>query len=126
MKILGIGWLGLVSDRPETRQFYAKVLGLNLIEEKPTYSYYTINETAHLEILSTRTRLANRQREGVPAIGFLVDDLDNAVQELTAAGVELRSGIEEWHSDNERHRWIYLEDPEGHTLLLLERHKKGE
>lgn len=126
MKILGIGWLGLVSDHPETRQFYAKLLGLNLIEEKPTHSYYTINETAHLEILSASSRLANRQREGVPAIGFLVDDLDNAVQELTAAGVEFKSGIEEWQSDNERHRWIYLEDPECHTLVLLERHQKGE
>lgn len=126
MKILGIGWLGLISDQQEMRQFYAKVLGLNLIDEDPTYAYYTVNQTAHLEILSPRSRLANRQREGAPAIGFLVDDLDNAAQELTAAGVKLKSEIEEWYSDDERHRWVYFEDPEGHTLLLLERHRKGE
>jgi len=126
VKILGIGWLGLIGDHPETRQFYAKTLGLNLVAEEPTYAYYSINETTHLEILSTGSRLANRQREGAPAVGFLVDDLDHAVQELTAAGATLKSEIEEWRSDDERHRWIYFEDPEGHTLLLLERQRKGE
>jgi hypothetical protein len=59
----------------------------------------------------------------VPALGFLVEDLDSAVQELRAADVNLKSEIEEWRSDEEIHRWIYLEDPEGHTLLLLERHR---
>ena len=126
MKILGIGWLGLVSDRPETRQFYAKVLELKLIAEEPTYAYYIVNETTHLEILSTRSRLANRHRESALAIGFLVDDLDSAIQQLIAAGAKVRGEIEEWRSDEERHRWIYFEDPEGHTLLLLERHQKGE
>lgn len=123
MKVLGIGWLGLVSDQPETRQFYAKVLGLNLIEDKPAYAYFTIGEATHLEILSSDTRLATRQRQGVPALGFLVEDLDSAVQELRSADVNLKSEIEEWRSDEEIHRWIYLEDPEGHTLLLLERHR---
>jgi catechol 2,3-dioxygenase-like lactoylglutathione lyase family enzyme len=123
MKVLSIGWLGLVSDKPETRQFYAKVLGLKLTEDKPAYAYFTIGETTHLEILSSDTRLAGRQRQGVPALGFLVEDLDSAVQELRAADVNLKSEIEEWRSDEEIHRWTYLEDPEGHTLLLLERYR---
>jgi catechol 2,3-dioxygenase-like lactoylglutathione lyase family enzyme len=123
MKILGVGWLGLVSDKPETRRFYASVLGLDLAEEVPAYAYFTISETTHLEILAPATRLAKRQHPGAPALGFLVEDLDGAVQELNAAGVSLTSGIEEWRSDREIHRWIYFEDPEGHTLLLLERIK---
>jgi catechol 2,3-dioxygenase-like lactoylglutathione lyase family enzyme len=123
MKILGIGWLGLVGDHPETRRFYATVLGLSLTDDKPAYAYFTISETAHLEILSPGTRLATRQRKGSPSVGFLVEDLDSAVQELKAAGVKLKSEIEEWHSDDEFHRWVYFEDPEGHTLLLLERHR---
>jgi hypothetical protein len=31
--------------------------------------------------------------EGAPAIGFLVDDLDNASQELNVTGVKLKSEI---------------------------------
>lgn len=123
MKVLGIGWLGLVSDQPGTRRFYAKVLGLNLTQEKPAYAYFTLSETTHLEILSSDTRLAKRQRPGAPALGFLVEDLDSAVQEVKAAGVNLKSEIEEWRSDNEVHRWVYLEDPEGYTLLLIERRR---
>jgi catechol 2,3-dioxygenase-like lactoylglutathione lyase family enzyme len=121
MKILGIGWLGLVSDRSETRQFYKEVLGLNLLEEKPAYAYYKINEKEFLEILPADSPLGRRQRNGAPAIGFLVEELDNAVKELMEAGVEFKSEIEEWRSDTEQHRWIYFEDPDGITLLLLER-----
>ena len=123
MKVLGIGWIGLVSDQPSTRRFYAKVLGLNVAEDEPTYGYFTLSETTHLEILASDTRLAARQRVGAPALGFLVEDLDAAVQEVKAAGVNLTSEIEEWRSDNEVHRWVYLEDPEGHTLLLMERRR---
>ena len=123
MKVLGIGWIGLVSDQPSTRRFYAKVLGLNVAEDEPTYAYFTLSETTHLEILASDTRLAARQRVGAPALGFLVEDLDAAVQEVKAAGVNLTSEIEEWRSDNEVHRWVYLEDPEGRTLLLMERRR---
>lgn len=122
VKVLGVGWLGLMSDKPETRQFYAEVLGLNLTEDQPTYSYFIINETTHLEVLSPDTHLTLRQHKGSPTLGFLVEDLESAVRELRVAGVSLKSEIEEWRSDNEIHRWIYFEDPEGHTLVLLERY----
>jgi hypothetical protein len=87
VKVLGIGWLGLVSDKPRTRQFYAKVLGLGLTNDEPTYSYFTINAITHLEILASDTHLAMRQRKGSPALGFLVEDPDSAVQELRVAAV---------------------------------------
>lgn len=121
MKIQGIGWLGLVSDRPETRKFYKDVLGLNLIDETPAYAYYKITEKEYLEILPSDSPFGKRQRNGAPAIGFLVENLDNAIQELAQAGVELKSKIEEWRSDTEHHRWAYLEDPDGQVLLLMER-----
>jgi catechol 2,3-dioxygenase-like lactoylglutathione lyase family enzyme len=124
VKILGLGWLGLVSDKPETRHFYAAVLGLSLAEATPAYAYFSIDEHVYLEILASDTRLAARQRSRSPALGFLVEDLDRAVLELQAAGVHLKSAIEAWLSDGESHRWIYFEDPEGHTLLLLERQRR--
>ena len=56
-------------------------------------------------------------------MGLLVEDLDSAVLELKAAGANLTGEIEEWGSDNERHRWIYFEDPDGHTLLLMHKQR---
>jgi len=122
MKVSGIGWLGLVSDRAETRRFYAEVLGLDLVEDTQDYAYYSIDDTTNLEILASNTPLAGRQDRRCLAVGLLVEDLDSAVQELKAAGTNLKGEIEEWESDNERHRWIYFEDPDGHTLLLM--HKR--
>jgi len=117
--------LGLVSDRPERRRFYADVLGLNLVEDTPAYAYYAIDVTTNLEILARDTRLARRQDGRCPVVGLLVEDLDSAVRELKAAGANLKSEIEEWRSDNERHRWIYFEDPDGHTLLLMHKQRGG-
>src|SRR5213594_2018356 len=125
MKVSGIGWLGLVSDRAETRRFYAEVLGLDLVEDTQDYAYYSIDDTTNLEILASNTPLAGRQDRRCLAVGLLVEDLDSAVQELKAAGANLKGEIEEWESDNERHRWIYFEDPDGHTLLLVHKQRGG-
>jgi catechol 2,3-dioxygenase-like lactoylglutathione lyase family enzyme len=121
MKILGIAWIGLVSDHPEIRTFYKRLFDLKAKEETPNYMYFIINEMTHLEILPTKSKMATRQKAGVPAIGFLVDDLNEAVKELEEFSVSKKSGIEEWKSETSVHRWIYFSDPEGHTLLLLER-----
>jgi catechol-2,3-dioxygenase len=121
MKILGIAWLGFVSDNPDMRRFYGEVLGLPLDEETEEMAYYRINETSHLEILSTDSATANNQKTEAPAVAFLVADLDAAATKLQAAGTRASSEIREWSSPEETHRWLYFEDPEGNILLLMER-----
>jgi catechol 2,3-dioxygenase-like lactoylglutathione lyase family enzyme len=122
VKVLGLAWIGLVSDRPEMRRFYAEALGLKLLEAEAGFAYFQVDETARLEILASHTGTAARQRADAPALGFLVDDLDGAVHQLQQAGVAFTSEIKEWRSGDVMHRWIYLQDPDRNVLLLLERH----
>lgn len=121
MNIQGIAWLGLVSDDPALRDFYTNVLGLPLLEDTANYAYYAVGEMTRLEILASRSTTAARQRLDAPAVGFLVDDLDQALTELRAAGIMLQGDVYEWRSGPVVHRWLYFNDPVGNILLLLER-----
>lgn len=124
MKVLGVAWIGLVSDQPAMRQFYVETLGLKLLEANVDFAYYQVDETTRLEILASHTRTAAQQQATAPAIGFLVDDLPTAIQHLQQGAVRFTSEVQEWQSGEVLHRWIYLKDPEDNVLLLLER--RGE
>jgi catechol 2,3-dioxygenase-like lactoylglutathione lyase family enzyme len=49
-------------------------------------------------------------------VGFLVDDVDQALEELRAAGVAVDDEV----SGNERHRYVHLRAPDGQLYELVE------
>ena len=87
MKVLGIAWIGIVGAHPSTRAFYRDLLSPDLLESDEAYDYYEVGATTQLEILTPGTPSARRQRPSAPAIGFLVDDLDEAVRQLEGTSV---------------------------------------
>jgi hypothetical protein len=121
VKVLGIAWIGIVGAHPSTRAFYRDLLSPDLLESDEAYDYYEVGATTRLEILTPGTPSARRQRPSAPAIGFLVDDLDEAVRQLEGTSVVQAPPIHEWRSGGDRHRWIYLRDPDQNVLLLVER-----
>jgi hypothetical protein len=66
VNIKGIAWLGIISDNPATRDFYARVLRLRVLDETATYAYYAVDEHARIEILSSSSETAAQQRQGSP------------------------------------------------------------
>jgi catechol 2,3-dioxygenase-like lactoylglutathione lyase family enzyme len=126
IEVIGIAWIGIVSDDPAARDFYQHTLKLPVLESTANYAYFSIDDRARLEILASHTPTASRQNAHAPAIAFLVSDLDAALTHLRDQGVGLRSDILSWQSDTERHRWVYFADPAGNILLLLERHDQGQ
>jgi catechol 2,3-dioxygenase-like lactoylglutathione lyase family enzyme len=55
------------------------------------------------------------------SVGFLVDDIDVAVQELRAAGAEVDDEI----SGNARERYVHFRAPDGQLYELVERRPSG-
>ena len=51
------------------------------------------------------------------SLGFLVDDLDQAVAELAGAGVAVDAEV----SGNERQRYVHFTAPDGHVYELVQR-----
>jgi predicted enzyme related to lactoylglutathione lyase len=123
MRVLGVGWVGIISDRAETHRFYREVLGLQLLEEDSDFAYYRVSDEARLEILAPGSPQADRIRWEV-MVGFLVEDLPVAVKQLETSGHPPEGPIVGWPADSPVHRWAHFVDPDGRRFLLLER-KEG-
>jgi predicted enzyme related to lactoylglutathione lyase len=101
-----------VSDVGRAVDFYSGTLGLDVTQQE--------DEWAELEVNDLRIGLNARESEGGTGGGVLAfqpsDGVEDAVEELEAAGVEFPDGITE-------HPWgriASFHDPDGNDLQLYE------
>lgn len=114
MNIMGIVFAGTATPaRPQMTAFLRDVLGLSPSQVQGV--------EADLFELADGSSFAVASPEGMGAtgrsLGFLVDHIDAAVQELTAAGVEVDTQV----PGNERERYAHFRAPDGHLYELVER-----
>ena len=102
-------------DVPAAVRFYGEVIGLKLC----TCQGYHMDPPhfevggAYLVILKGRTALAQGS-QAFPVVALAVDDLDSAVERLTARGVDSPGDIEE----DAASRWVFFRDPAGNLIEL--------
>ena len=118
MEIRGIVFAGSgTAARPQMSAFVRDVLGL-------TPAHVTGVE-ADLFDLPDGSSFAVASPQGMGAtersLGFLVDDVETAVQELRAAGAEVDDDI----SANARERYVHFRAPDGQLYELVERLPEG-
>jgi catechol 2,3-dioxygenase-like lactoylglutathione lyase family enzyme len=109
-----------VDDMQKAREFYGETLGLRTSEE------YGL---LWLHLAGNRDTLVYQQPDATPAsytiLNFEVDDIDKAVDELTARGVrfERYAGTEQDERGIFREEGPYIawfKDPAGNTLSVLQ------
>lgn len=109
-----------VDDIPRAKQFYGETLGLSVTEE---YGLLT------LHIAGDRPTIVYPKPDHVPAtftiLNFPVDDIDGAVEELTARGVRLEryDGMTQDEKGVMREEGPYIawfKDPAGNVLSVLQ------
>lgn len=89
MKITGIGWAGVRTPRhTEMNDFCTTVLGLRAGEQDENVAAFALEDGSKFEVFGAGYGGKEHMTAG-PVVGFVVDDLDGAVAELRAAGVEL-------------------------------------
>ena len=107
-----------VDDLERAREFYGETLGLRVSEE---------NGMLHLHIAGDRDTLVYPKPDHVPAtftiLNFPVDDIDAAVDELTARGV--RFELYPWVDPRGINRRggppiAWFKDPAGNVLSVLQ------
>jgi len=109
-----------VDDIPKAKQFYSQTLGLRVSEE---------HGMLRLHLAGDRDTLIYPKEDHAPAtytiLNFQVDDVDKAVDELTARGVrfERYDGAEQ--DDKGIHRGggpliAWFKDPAGNILSVLQ------
>ncbi len=113
-----------VPDLGEAKRFYDETLGLN-IKERPEGLELPIGSDSHVFIYVS----PNNKPADFTILNFLVDDIENAVSELTKKGVRMESydmpgiktderGIARSGHGSEAMAWF--KDPAGNILSLMQ------
>ena len=114
MKVYGLVWAGVRTDRfGETVRFFRDVLGVPLVEPAPDFAWSKMPNTSQLEIFGPGDRDHDHFTTG-PVPEFLVDDVEDAAEELRAAGVELLGPVK----GTAEARWVHFRAPDGNVYGL--------
>jgi predicted enzyme related to lactoylglutathione lyase len=114
-------WIGVVAeDLQRQAVFYRDVLGFRQVGEGDDYVEFDFGGRT-FEVLA---RSADRQYDTRRVqVGFEVDDIERAREELIAAGVEPVTDI--LGASDDISRWAYFRDPEGNVFEITERHPEA-
>ncbi len=115
----GIIWAGLyVEDMERQVRFYRDVLGLRLLRQGEGWAHFEAGGGTLFELFTGGTAhpapKAPAQQPLVP--GFRVEDLDLAVDELRAKGVQFIGEVGHYKNTS----WAHFADPEGNRLEIKE------
>ena len=114
MNILSVS-CGFTTDKvQETKEFYEKFLGATTIFEKEEYVNFRIGNTSTvLELLAPQN--SEDKQSDIAGLGLLVDDVDQAYDEITSEKIEIVMPIKD-HPWGER--GFGIKDPNGFTIYI--------
>ncbi|MBD5414701.1 MAG: VOC family protein [Bacteroides sp.] len=117
----------IASDYRRSLDFYTRVLGLTVIAEnyrKERNSYKTdlaLDGEYIIELFSfpnTPARLSHPEAAGLRHLAFEVDDIDRAVDDLNAKGVDHEAIRTD---ENTGKRFVFFQDPDGLPIEFYEK-----
>ncbi|MGO9659859.1 MAG: VOC family protein [Acidimicrobiales bacterium] len=117
MNAKGVSWVGVKTEEfDQMRSFFAKVIGLRVMFEREDFVAFGLPNGDKIEIFGPRagnppTQFANNQ----VMTSILVDDINEAVAELKAAGTELVGDLE---LGTDGYAWQHFRAPDGKVLEL--------
>jgi catechol 2,3-dioxygenase-like lactoylglutathione lyase family enzyme len=112
-------WLGVVADDLEAqRRFYRDVLGLPELEASEDWVEFDMGSGRKLEVLARNPDVAQYAARGYK-VGFTVEDIRAAADELVARGVERVSEIEGGPESGQY--WCYFRDGEGNLFEIAQK-----
>ena len=113
-----------VSDMDQTIAFYRDVLGLDVVERKtsPRGSHLAFlsvpNSQELIELCSFPPSGPVTVQEDLVHLAFEVENLDEAIAQLTAKGVRITDGQTCSSSGS---RFLFIDAPDGYEVELIER-----
>ncbi len=114
MRVHGIVWAGSRTDAfDETVSFFRTILGIDLESLGPDFAFSRMPNTSQLEIFGPADGHHDHFTTG-PVPEFLVDDVEEALGELRAAGVEI---LGEPHIEGSE-GWVHFRAPDGYVYGL--------
>jgi glyoxylase I family protein len=117
MRISKLAWVGTRTENAEpTAAFFGDVLGLRLELDRPGFWMLKLPDGSKVEVFGPDSPI-NRHFTTRPVVGFLVDDVHAAADELRAAGVEI---LLEPEIDDSGNAWVHFRAPDGNSYELTQ------
>ena len=115
MRVLSLVWVGTrTTEYAATVAFFRDVLGLGVGSSETDFAVLDVPDGATVEVFGPASEY-NRHLTH-PVAGFLVADLDEAVEELRAAGVEIVLPVQRGGTRS----WMHFRAPDGFVYELVE------
>jgi catechol 2,3-dioxygenase-like lactoylglutathione lyase family enzyme len=109
-------WIGVVcADLEAQRHFYHDILGLREADRGEDWIQFDMGPGVTFEIIAQSSDAEYDQPRY--QVGFAVEDIQSAREELLSRGVQVVSDIKGSNS-----YWAYFRDPEGNVFEVTERH----
>lgn len=116
-------WLGLrAEDFDATSDFFGRVLSLKQLDGGTDFAMFALPGGVNdwVEIYGARSDDPGASFYGTaPVVGFTVDDLAAAREEIAAAGLELLDEIG-WSTKVEGYGWFHFRAPDGNIYALVQ------
>ena len=114
MRVLSLAWVGTrTTEYAATLAFFKDVLGLSVHSSEIDFAVLEVPDGATVEVFGPASEY--NQHLTHPVAGFLVSDLDEAVAELRAAGVEIVLPVQD---GGEGRSWLHFRAPDGFVYEL--------
>jgi catechol 2,3-dioxygenase-like lactoylglutathione lyase family enzyme len=115
MRVLSLTWVGTrTADYPATLAFFRDVLGLGVSSSEADFAVLSVPDGATVEVFGPASEY--NQHLTHPVAGFLVSDLEKALGELQAAGVEIVLPVQHGGTRS----WMHFRAPDGFVYELVE------
>ena len=121
MQVLSLSWVGTrTTEYTATLALFKDVLGLGVHSSEADFAVLDVPDGSTVEIFGPASQY--NQHLTHPVAGFLVANLDDAVEELRAAGVEIVLPAQ----GGETRSWVHFRAPDGFVYELVEDRSTGK
>lgn len=117
MKAKALNWLGTRTDRyEETVRFLQEVLGLEVQHKGKDFAILALEDGTHVEVFGPGEEEHMFMTTG-PVVGFKVDDVRAARNEMEAAGIEfLDPEVQTYQTSS----WTHFRGPDGNVYQIAD------
>ena len=114
MKAKGVAWLGLRTEKlDETVRFFTDVLGLEVALREEDMVKLQLGDDTEVELFGPGDE-DHKFFERAPVVGFLVDDVDKAREEMEQKGVEFIGPVQRWEDS----AWSHFKGPNNNVYEI--------
>ena len=113
MRILGVSWIGIRSERFEEMLLFFRGLGLTPQIEEPDFAMFRLPDGDQIEIFGPTIESHAHFSTG-PVAGFLVDNVEGVRAELEAAGADLIGPVQ----TDGANAWQHFRGPDGNVYEI--------